>query len=192
MVEKHAQQLMALTDDLDEEDDTTKEDGEKRKISQTSKTTPKPSKLEERGRIGSSGDEPAGSTTHTVQRHMTMNGTVPKQASVGSSSPGQVKSQDTARRPNQPVSSISEDTQEKPLSLLESEEANITAESLDIVRQHKLVQKITNRLEKELQALKKKQERIREREVDVLQAKEAKLLRSQEHTNIRTHNRFVR
>ncbi|XP_035216408.1 1-phosphatidylinositol 4,5-bisphosphate phosphodiesterase classes I and II-like [Stegodyphus dumicola] len=192
MVEKHAQQLMALTDDLDEEDDTTKEDGEKRKVSQTSKTTPKPSKLEERGRIGSSGDEPAGSTTHTVQRHMTMNGTVPKQASVGSSSPGPVKSQDTARRPNQPVSSISEDTQEKPLSLLESEEANITAESLDIIKQHKLVQKITNRLEKELQALKKKQERIREREMDILQAKEAKLLRSQEHTNIRTHNRFVR
>lgn len=45
-------------------------------------------------------------------------------------------------------------------NISESEEANITAESLEILRQHKLVVKITSKLEKELQALKKKQEKV--------------------------------
>ena len=46
------------------------------------------------------------------------------------------------------------------MNIPESEEANITAESLEILRQHKLVVKITSKLEKELQALKKKQEKV--------------------------------
>lgn len=188
MVEKHAHQLMALTDDL-EESDSADESREKKKAP-APKTAPSVNKTEEKTR--SSNDETSGQTTQVIQRNPTMNGTVPKQPPAGSTSPGPLKHHDTSRRPNQPTSTVSEDNQDKPQSLLESEEANITAESIDILRQHKLVVKITSKLEKELQALKKKQEKIREREMDILQSKEAKILRSQEYTNSRTHNRFVR
>ncbi|XP_054718756.1 LOW QUALITY PROTEIN: 1-phosphatidylinositol 4,5-bisphosphate phosphodiesterase classes I and II-like [Uloborus diversus] len=192
MVEKHAQQLMALTDDLEDEvgDDPDKgmETGVK-KAAQPQKSIPK-AKSEERTKPGSSIDE--ATVSSTAQRHATMNGTVPKQVSVGSTSPVPAKAQDSNRRLNQPNSGLTEEGQDKIQSLLESEEANISAESIDIIRQHKLVAKITLKLEKELQALKKKQEKVREREVEQLQAKEAKILRTPDNVNSRTHNRFVR
>ncbi|XP_055938969.1 1-phosphatidylinositol 4,5-bisphosphate phosphodiesterase classes I and II-like isoform X2 [Argiope bruennichi] len=169
--EKHAQQLMALTDDVDEEEDKTV--GENPQPAKASKSEEKAT------------TEPQQTAP---QRHATMNGTVPKQTSVGPSSPGPLKAQDTLKKPNQTVTSI-EEPQEKPQSLLESEEANMAAESLDEMREHKLVVKVTSKLEKELQALKKKQERIREREMEILLAKEAKLLRHLEPLNSRTHNR---
>ncbi|GFT85488.1 1-phosphatidylinositol 4,5-bisphosphate phosphodiesterase classes I and II [Nephila pilipes] len=173
ILEKHAQQLMALTDDLDEEEDKDSVVGEK--------PPPKPSRSEEKATVE---PQPA-----APQRHATMNGTVPKHSTAGPASPGPLKAQDTVRKPNQPVTSISDDSQDKPLSLLESEEANLMAESLDALREHKLVVKVTSKLDKELQALKKKQERVREREMEVLLGKEAKLLRNLEPLNSRMHNR---
>ncbi|KAG8201638.1 hypothetical protein JTE90_012706 [Oedothorax gibbosus] len=186
ILEKHAQQLMALTDDLDEEDGEDKTDSDKPKSTHqpTVKSPPqKAKKSEDR-------NEEAPVFQQTPLPPPTMNGTVPKQSSSGGpSSPGPIKSQDTTRRPNQPVTSITDESQEKPLSLLESEEANVIPETVEMLRQHKTVVKISSKMEKELLALKKKQEKVREREVDLLLSKEAKLLRNLESLSNRTHNR---
>ncbi|XP_015930069.1 1-phosphatidylinositol 4,5-bisphosphate phosphodiesterase classes I and II isoform X2 [Parasteatoda tepidariorum] len=184
--EKHAQQLMALTDDLDEETEDSTDSQEKPKSAQPAKPNPSLGKIDDKSKASTSIDEPSSQPSTLAQRHAQMNGTVPKQTTAGTASPGPVHTrQDTSRRSNQTVTSLTEETQEKP-SVLESEEANIVAESLDVIRQHKMVAKITVKLEKELQALKKKQEKVRERELDLLQSKEAKLLRNQEFLNSRT------
>ncbi|GIY97020.1 1-phosphatidylinositol 4,5-bisphosphate phosphodiesterase classes I and II [Caerostris extrusa] len=176
ILEKHAQQLMALTDDLDEEEDKDSAEGQKPQLTA--------------GKVGGKSEEKTTSEPQVAapQRHTAMNGTVPKQPSVGPASP---KAQDTVRKPNQTVTSVPDENQEKPLSLLESEEANVIAESLEDMKEHKLVVKVISKMEKELQILRKKHERILERETETLTSKEAKL-RNLEYQNSRTHNRFVR
>ncbi|GIY67231.1 1-phosphatidylinositol 4,5-bisphosphate phosphodiesterase classes I and II [Caerostris darwini] len=173
ILEKHAQQLMALTDDLDEEEDKDSAVGQKPQLTA--------------GKVGGKSEEKTTSEPQVAapQRHTAMNGTVPKQPSVGPASP---KAQDTVRKPNQTVTSVPDENQEKPLSLLESEEANVIAESLEEMKEHKLVVKVISKMEKELQILRKKHERILERETETLTSKEAKL-RNLEYQNSRTHNR---
>ncbi|KAL3219347.1 hypothetical protein MRX96_030490 [Rhipicephalus microplus] len=74
--------------------------------------------------------------------------------------------QDTLNRKlDQTVRSLSDEgTQERTLSLLESAEANLLAEPLTKLREHKSVQKVQAKLEKELGGLRKRFDKLREKE----------------------------
>ncbi|GFS72193.1 phosphoinositide phospholipase C, partial [Nephila pilipes] len=96
----------------------------------------------------------------------------------------------------QSVRSLSdENAQEKIPSLLESEEANILAEPLEKIREHKSVLKVMAKLEKELQTIRKKHEKMKEKERDLLLQKEEKLSKAQEHQKthiVKNHSKLVK
>lgn len=75
-----------------QEPDADEDPGEKKKVPPP-KSTPSVNKTEEKSRP--SNEEP-GQTTQVIQRNPTMNGTVPKQQPVGSTSPGPLKHHDTS------------------------------------------------------------------------------------------------
>ncbi|KAF8789783.1 1-phosphatidylinositol 4 like protein [Argiope bruennichi] len=132
-------------------------------------------------------------------RHNTVNGNIQRMTS-GSTSPAAMpalKRQETLRRGlAQSVRSLSdENAQEKIPSLLESEEANITAEPLEKIREHKSVLKVMAKLEKELQAVRKKHDKMKEKERDLLLQKEEKLSKAQEHQKthiVKNHSKLVK
>ncbi|UYV82929.1 PLCB2 [Cordylochernes scorpioides] len=180
MVEKHAQQLMALTDDIDISEDAGGEVGAQHPPSKAAPTKSPVAEDKPKQHPPETGSEPTD--------HNNMNGSVQKPAAPTSPGPAPATAlnrQDTlGKRLNQSVRSLSDDnSQEKPPSLLggqtsgsplwkkniltlywwlcgtESEEANLTAESLEQLWEHRLVLKVLAKMNKELQALQKKHEK---------------------------------
>lgn len=64
-------------------------------------------------------------------------------------------------------------------SLLESDEAKLTPESLDKLKTNKSVAKIASKMEKELNLLQKKHEKVKEREIFTITSKEGKIIKQQ-------------
>ncbi|KFM68445.1 1-phosphatidylinositol-4,5-bisphosphate phosphodiesterase classes I and II, partial [Stegodyphus mimosarum] len=188
MVEKHACQLMALTDD-DEADDVKESDRSPAKGSIGSSDA---------GRQAVSKEEKTDSSASQLSRQSAVNGNIQRMAPSRSTSPAalpSLKRQETLRRGlAQSVRSLSdENAQEKVLSLLESEEANLTAEPLEKIKEHKSVQKVLAKLEKDLQALRKKHEKMKEKEKELLMQKEDKLAKAQEYQKthiVKTHSKL--
>ncbi|XP_054713714.1 1-phosphatidylinositol 4,5-bisphosphate phosphodiesterase classes I and II-like [Uloborus diversus] len=188
LFEKHNDQLKALTDDVENLD-----------IRESNKSPAK-------GSIGSSDiAKPSVSKDKTDSsapsvRCNAVNGNVQRMTQSGSTSPATIpalKRQETLRRGlAQSVRSLSdENAQEKIPSLLESEEANVSAESLEKIKEQKAVQKVLTKLEKDLQALRKKHEKLKEKEKDLLIQKEDKLAKAQEHQKIhlgKTHSKLAK
>ena len=80
-------------------------------------------------------------------------------------------------------------------SLLESEEAHILPEPLDKFREQKNVHKIFVKMEKELQALEKKYEKAKEKELQLIHQKEGKIMQAHEKQKTATaksHSRLSR
>ncbi|KAI1295355.1 1-phosphatidylinositol 4,5-bisphosphate phosphodiesterase beta-3 [Halotydeus destructor] len=78
-------------------------------------------------------------------------------------------------------------------SLLESAEAQLSAEPVDRLREHKSVHKVVVKMEKELQSLRKKNEKHREKEISLIQQKEEKIIHGKEkHKSMltKTHSRL--
>lgn len=171
MVEKHAQQLMALTDDIDESTEVSKPVKVPSKLD-TNKTS------EDRSRSTSVKDD----NIETDQsKYNAINGNIQMNMPIaGSTSPvflPPLKRQETAgKNMTQSIRSIPDDNvQGKTLSLLESPEANIMAESIDKIKEHKLVQKVMTNLECDLQMLRKKHEKLKEKKKQLYRMKEDKL-----------------
>ncbi|GFX64233.1 1-phosphatidylinositol 4,5-bisphosphate phosphodiesterase classes I and II [Trichonephila clavipes] len=187
IMEKHARQLMALTDDDDNLEDE-KESG---------RSPAKLSVCSDSGRQSANKDDK--SDSRSSSRHNTVNGNIQRMTS-GSTSPAampSLKRQETLRRGlAQSVRSLSdENAQEKIPSLLESEEANILAEPLEKIKEHKSVLKVVAKLEKELQTIRKKHEKMKEKERDLLLQKEEKLSKAQEHQKthiVKNHSKLVK
>ncbi|GFY59781.1 1-phosphatidylinositol 4,5-bisphosphate phosphodiesterase classes I and II [Trichonephila inaurata madagascariensis] len=187
IMEKHARQLMALTDDDDNLEDE-KESG---------RSPAKLSVCSDSGRQSANKDDK--SDSRSSSRHNTVNGNIQRMTS-GSTSPAampSLKRQETLRRGlAQSVRSLSdENAQEKIPSLLESEEANILAEPLEKIKEHKSVLKVMAKLEKELQTIRKKHEKMKEKERDLLLQKEEKLSKAQEHQKthiVKNHSKLVK
>lgn len=64
-------------------------------------------------------------------------------------------------------------------SLLESDEAKLTPESLDKLKTNKSVAKIASKMEKELSLLQRKHEKVKEREILTITSKEGKIIKQQ-------------
>ena len=64
-------------------------------------------------------------------------------------------------------------------SLLESDEAKLTPESIEKLRENKSVAKIASKMEKELSLLQKKHEKAKEREINSIMSKEGKIIKQQ-------------
>ncbi|XP_022247290.1 1-phosphatidylinositol 4,5-bisphosphate phosphodiesterase classes I and II-like, partial [Limulus polyphemus] len=180
MVEKHAQQLMALTDDID------MDEIEPSSIEVPSPKEPRRSDIEKTRVIGKIDSFEVGRSgeTSTGVKHDTMNGNIQLPVLMGNTSPVPVSPlsrQDTLKkRLNQSVRSLSDDvSSEKPISLLESEEANISAETIEKIKESKLVQKIKTKIDRDLALLHKKFEKSREKEKELQQQKEEKLFQAQ-------------
>lgn len=224
MFEKRAKQLQALTDDTDDVQTNTntepinmavvattkviissetpeKKSGisEEKKLTHLSSTTQRESiaSLGTGSLPVSSGMSPAGTI-----RHESMNGSVQRPSLSSSSSPAHPTAppllrQDTfSMRMNQSVRSLSDEAgTEKTPSLLESTEAHVTAESVDKLKAHKLVQKIMGKMDKDFQALRKKHEKLKEKEILIIQQKEDKIIHAQEKQKsalAKTHSRLTK
>ncbi|KAG8184639.1 hypothetical protein JTE90_022687 [Oedothorax gibbosus] len=188
IMDKHAMQLMALTDDDENVEDVKKTGGSPAKLSIGSDSG--------RQSANKGEDKP---DSKTSSRHNTVNGNIQRMTS-GSTSPAAMpalKRQETLRRGlAQSVRSLSdENAQEKIPSLLESDEANIIAESLEKIKEHKSVQKVFAKLEKDLIAIRKKHEKMREKEKEQLVQKEDKLAKAQEHQKthiVKSHSKLAK
>ncbi|XP_071037657.1 1-phosphatidylinositol 4,5-bisphosphate phosphodiesterase classes I and II isoform X2 [Parasteatoda tepidariorum] len=191
IMEKHACQLMALTDDDDNIDDVKGSGKSPAKVSIGSIDNTQSTRKEDQ--TDSKGSQPS-------SRHNTINGNIQRMTSSGSTSPAAMpalKRQETLRRGlAQSVRSLSdENAQEKIPSLLESEEANLAAETLDKIREQKPVQKVIAKLEKDLLVLRKKHEKLREKEKEQLLLKEEKLMKAQEHQKthiVKSHSKLAK
>jgi hypothetical protein len=105
--------------------------------------------------------------------------------------------QDTLnKRLNQSIRSLSDDgALEKNTSLLESTEANIAAESLDKIKEHKVVQKVMTKIERDLTTLRKKFEKVREKKKELVQQEEDKLTQAQEKHKtawVKSHSKLTK
>ncbi|RWS30766.1 1-phosphatidylinositol 4:5-bisphosphate phosphodiesterase classes I and II-like protein, partial [Leptotrombidium deliense] len=204
MFEKRAKQLQALTDDSDDVLPNSVESHTKVIISAETPEKKagvhddkKVASVAQRDSIASIGGNM--SAAQNLSRHDTMNGTVQKPPSLSSSSsPAHpaippLNRQDTFSL-KQSVRSLSEETgAEKPSSILESAEAHMSAESLDKLRDHKYVQKVMAKMEKDLQSLRKKYDKLKEKEMSLIQQKEDKIIHAQEkHKSVlaKTHSKL--
>ncbi|RWS06316.1 1-phosphatidylinositol 4:5-bisphosphate phosphodiesterase classes I and II-like protein, partial [Dinothrombium tinctorium] len=196
MFEKRAKQLQALTDDSDDvlpnnSDSTTKvvistETPERKVHGDEKKSVP----VAQRDSIASIG-------ASNPSRHDTMNGSVQKPVS-SSSSPAHPSMNPNLHR--QDTLSYKKNTQdetvnEKQLSLLESAEAHMLAEPLEKLREHKSVQKVVAKMEKELQSLRKKHEKLKDKEISLIHQKEEKILHAHEkHKSVlaKTHSKLAK
>ena len=97
---------------------------------------------------------------------------------------------------NQSARSLSDEASTDRIpSLLESEEAHIIPEPLDKFREHKSVQKIFAKMEKEMQALVRKYEKTKEKELLLIHQKEGKIIQAQEKQKsslAKSHSRLSR
>ncbi|XP_067142019.1 1-phosphatidylinositol 4,5-bisphosphate phosphodiesterase classes I and II-like isoform X3 [Centruroides vittatus] len=184
MVEKHASQLMALTDDDDE-----------------SSVDPKPRKSipfdaggsVDKSRASISREEPI-DLGGMAGRHSSMNGGTQRPSVTGNSSPVS-----PAQKPSDlhgTTRSFSEDIpQEKPASLLDTFDLNVTAETIDQIKEHKLVKKVLAKLDRDLQLLRKKHDKLTDKEKELQQVKEDKLAKLQEQHKtqlVKTHNKLAK
>nr|XP_037275128.1 1-phosphatidylinositol 4,5-bisphosphate phosphodiesterase classes I and II-like [Rhipicephalus microplus] len=173
-IEKHATQLRALTDDdLDEGAPASESRSPfqtvapqvKAEASATS-SVPQP---HQHVATGTSSTQRAGAEFQVTTAVDSMDGGLPASALNGGiqrSPATNLARQDTLNRKlDQTVRSLSDEgTQERTLSLLESAEANLLAEPLTKLREHKSVQKVQAKLEKELGGLRKRFDKLREKE----------------------------
>lgn len=186
-IEKHATQLRALTDDLDEQGGLS---GETRSPSQ--QAAPAQAKAEASAAAssqpthGSGGSPSAGAASSSAASSLTPAGgsAEPRVVTTADSLDGgaggppptalnggiqrspatNLARQDTLNRKlDQTVRSLSDEgTQEKTLSLLESE--LLSAEPLGRLREHKAVQKVQAKLDKELGVVRKRFDKLRDKE----------------------------
>lgn len=191
MVEKHASQLMALTDDDDESI---------RDMKYSRKSIPSEvGNVMDKNRASISKEEPIDLSGMMV-RHASMNGNAQRPSVAGSSSPVSQaqKPSDShgSKKLNLSVRSLSDDnSQEKQVSLLDSFDITITADSIEKLKEHKLVQKVVAKLERDLLALRKKHDKLKDKEKEVQQVKEDKLAKMQEQHKtqlVKTHNKLAK
>ena len=193
MVEKHAKQLLALTDEAEESVISTSQSEVSSKVVSSSpehsirKTVSEevkssPSIVRESSDLTSMGA--------TSAKHDNMNGNIQKSAvsltsniasPVHRSAVPPLLRQDTLTlRLNQSARSLSDDGPLEKSSLLKSNEANIAAEPLEKIKEGKQVQKVFSKFDRDLQTLRKKYEKLREKEKEIILQKEEKLNHAQE------------
>lgn len=178
-IEKHATQLRALTDDLDEGFAAeTKSPAQAAASASTGGVLSSgaghaaagggPSSPGSAAAVASSeargagGARKEGEAADGSAANSTPNGGVQR-----SPDPKLVRQDTLTRRSDQTVRSMSDEgSQEKALSLLESSEANLLAEPLDRLREHKAVLKVLGKLEKDLTGLRRRYDKLRDKERD--------------------------
>lgn len=183
-IEKHATQLLALTDDLDEgglsaesrsplQTTTTQAKAEASVATSGAQQPPQHSSSSSAAAatsaaapptLGTSAESRVGTAADSVDgtpSPAALNGGIQR-----SPAPTNLARQDTLNRKLDQTgrSQSDEGNQEKSLSLLESAEANLSAEPLGKLREHKAVQKVQAKLEKELGGLRKRFDKLREKE----------------------------
>jgi hypothetical protein len=203
MVEKHAKQLLALTDELDDMSITSTKsdtsckvtvnvspehqmlsrkytsDEEKNPINKSSVSAVKESTDSCAIAPSNRGDTANGSFQKTMTA--VSNTSSPVHRGYTSSSSPLVRHDTLNKRLNQSIRSLSDEgALEKSSSLLESTEANITAESLDKIKEHKVVQKVMTKIERDLMSVRKKYDKLREKRREVVQQEEERLTQAQE------------
>ncbi|XP_064483951.1 1-phosphatidylinositol 4,5-bisphosphate phosphodiesterase classes I and II-like isoform X1 [Ornithodoros turicata] len=175
-IEKHATQLRALTDDLDE-GPTAAETKLPAQVSSPAAAgaggalaaghaggAAGPSSPGGAAGSEAKGNSPRGAAevTDGGPASTTLNGGVQR-----SPDPKLVRQDTLTRKLDQTVRSLSDEgSQEKTLSLLESSEANLTAEPLEKLREHKSVQKVLGKLEKDLSSARRRYDKLRDKERD--------------------------
>ncbi|XP_015782614.1 1-phosphatidylinositol 4,5-bisphosphate phosphodiesterase classes I and II [Tetranychus urticae] len=209
MAHKRAKQLLALTDEKEEDSvdgvsgtgpssgsGLTNAATTSAKVVVTGDSSERKSNVTDDGRRTSTGIFGSSSSKHesmngtvsaTPGRNATTSSSVAHSSQIVSSSPAHPSSvpplirQDTiSLRKNQSVRSLSDEAaSEKMVYLLEIEAENFEPESLEALKQHKDVVKVTRKLEEELASLRKKFEKTKAKEVDVTQKKEDKIMGSQ-------------
>lgn len=198
MVEKHAKQLLALTDEIDDSSAVSTQSDSSVKV--TVNVSPEHQVLSRKYTSDDSGDKNASRVTissvkesidviSAANRSDAVNGSFQKTNIVSNtSSPvhrvsaSPLLRQDTLnKRLNQSIRSLSDDgALEKSSSLLESSEANITAETLDKIREHKVVQKVMAKVERDLVSVRKKFDKMRDKKREMVQQEEERLTQAQE------------
>jgi len=193
MIEKRSKQLMALTDE--EENDLEVSNLDSKVASAVDNTHRKGSQMSDEKRpsgISQKDSIPSLSlnlsSIGSIKVSDPINGIVQKpQGFSACSSPAHPNARPLLRqdtysiRLNQSARSLSDEAgNEKLLSLLESTEANLTTESLVKLKENNKVRKVVLKMEKEIQALKKKHEKLRDKEIYLIKQKEDKLILSQE------------
>ncbi|KAG1700087.1 1-phosphatidylinositol 4,5-bisphosphate phosphodiesterase classes I and II [Nymphon striatum] len=195
-VEKHAQQLCALTDDY--EDDK----GEDPSVSPSLRKLPEVS-------VSQSSSPSKGKTVNSNKNDsmdsggggtaQDMNGSLQRSNTIGSDhSPGnKLVRQDTTPKKNTPsIKNTSDDGSfEKTPSLLETSSMAIIADPIAKIRENRLVYKVIHKMERELQNLRKKHEKAKEKERELQQiriAKETQSLEKQKAQLIKTQSKMAR
>ena len=200
MVEKHAKQLLALTDDIDDSSAVSTQSDNLVKV--TVNASPEHQMLSRR--YTSDEDKNANKVTpsavktvkessdvsSSTNRSDAVNGSYQKATHIVSNTSSPVHRvtaspllrQDTLnKRLNQSIRSLSDDgALERSASLLESNEANIIAESLDKIKEHKVVQKVMIKVERDLVSMRKKYDKLRDKRREVVQQEEERLTQAQE------------
>lgn len=176
-IEKHATQLRALTDDdLDEGAPPSESRSPLQAAAPQVKTeasaaasAPQPPHQQVSTSAAAPSTLGASAESRVVTTMDSMDGGLPPSALNGGiqrSPATNLARQDTLNRKlDQTVRSLSDEgSQEKTLSLLESAEANLLAEPLGKLREHKSVLKVQAKLEKELGGVRKRFDKLREKE----------------------------
>lgn len=206
MAEKRAKQLEALTDDSEvtvHKSSAAAATSSKAAAVFTSsaaaaaptKVTVKP-ETPVRGQESSGGVAVPGEPSDEADHANGLSSQPVRQSSSPSHPPPLLRQETFSMKINQSGRSLSDEAStERMPSLLESEEAHISPEPLDKFREHKSVQKIFAKMEKEMQALVKKFEKAKEKELLLTHQKEGKILQAQEkHKSVvaKSHSRLPR
>lgn len=176
-IEKHATQLRALTDDdLDEAAPASESRSplqaaapQVKPEASAAASAPQPPHQQVSTSAAAPSTLGASAESRVVTTMDSMDGGLPPSALNGGiqrSPATNLARQDTLNRKlDQTVRSLSDEgSQEKTLSLLESAEANLLAEPLGKLREHKSVLKVQAKLEKELGGVRKRFDKLREKE----------------------------
>ena len=197
MVEKHAKQLLALTDEVDDTSVTNTQSDSSCKV--TVNVSPEHQMVsrrytsdEEKNPQKSSGvgTKESPEMSATANKSDPVNGNFQKSVNAMSNTSSPIHKvsaspllrQDTLNKKlNQSIRSLSDDgALEKTSSLLESTEANINAESLDKIKEHKIVQKVMTKIERDLVSVRKKYDKLKDRKRELVQQEEERLTQAQE------------
>ena len=193
MIEKRSKQLMALIDDEEIESEITSSDLKSTITCDTfGRKGPQLSDEKRSSSLNQKDSIPSLSlnlsSAATSKANDNINGVVQKSQVLSScSSPAHPNARSLLRqdtysiRLNQSSRSLSDEVgAEKPSYLLESSEAHLVADSLSKLKENNKVRKVIVKMEKEIQLLKKKHEKVRDKEIFLIQQKEGKLIISQE------------
>lgn len=188
-IEKHATQLRALTDDLDEGLAAESRSPVQTQAPATSTLGACPQGASSPSPGASSGDaRPSATCGIDAADTAAPSATLPVAAALNNGglqprSPAPpLARQDTLTRKMDPTSrSLSDEcTQEKTLSLLESPEAQLSAEPLGKLREHKTVQKVLSKLDKDLGVVRKRFDKLRDKEREMQTQRADKLSQANE------------